>query len=180
MANGTDEKRGSQRKISRDEWDNITNRYEMGESLARIGREYNCTAPAIRYIIQKHRASVRGDGTGERSTRVPVAESGFSALPPPEVNVQRPIQPNEPADPDKVSGHSFDTECLRMVILEFSEFLVASDAVVVEGTPEAFDRLRERTDSLLRLAARVRIEVERSSAGATQARDEHKIAKSSR
>jgi hypothetical protein len=45
--------------------------------------------------------------------------------------------------------------------LHVSAFLVAFDGIVAAQTPEAFDRLREAADHLLRATARVRIELER-------------------
>ena len=36
----------SPRKIPRTEWEAIAARYDAGESLAKIGRDYKCTAPA--------------------------------------------------------------------------------------------------------------------------------------
>src|SRR5215831_17175539 len=56
-------------KISRTEWPNIIARYGNGETIAQIGRDYGCTAPAIRYIIkrsgrlktERERNSITGD-----------------------------------------------------------------------------------------------------------------------
>lgn len=152
----------------------------MGESLARIAREYQCTAPAIRYIIQKNRESLQSDGTEAELSESQAAEGGGPVLLPTEVASPLHLRPGRPSNPEKAVRGSFDSDCLRMVILEFSEFLVASDAVTAEGTAEAFDRLRERTDSLLRLAARVRIEVERSRVGGRPRSDERKAARSGR
>jgi len=45
-------------KIPREEWPKIAARFHNGETLTEIGRSYNCTAPAIRYIVA--RTSTRG------------------------------------------------------------------------------------------------------------------------
>ena len=44
-------------KIRHEEWPNIVARYKAGETLTEIARSYHCTAPAIRYIV--NRSSVR-------------------------------------------------------------------------------------------------------------------------
>ena len=41
------------RKIARQEWAAIKLRHATGESLASIARTYQCTAPAIRYIVRQ-------------------------------------------------------------------------------------------------------------------------------
>ena len=41
------------RKIGRQEWATIKSRHATGESLARIARAYQCTAPAIRCIVRQ-------------------------------------------------------------------------------------------------------------------------------
>jgi hypothetical protein len=40
-----------------------SSKYADGESIAQIGREYGCTAPAIRYII-KRAEMLKGEGEG--------------------------------------------------------------------------------------------------------------------
>src|SRR5258707_15450560 len=50
-------------KIPRNEWPRIISKYADGESIAQIGREYGCTAPAIRYII-KRAEMLKGEGEG--------------------------------------------------------------------------------------------------------------------
>jgi hypothetical protein len=45
--------------------------------------------------------------------------------------------------------------------MEVSSFLVALDDVTLHSSAEMFDRLREATDRLLRVAARVRVAIER-------------------
>jgi hypothetical protein len=180
MANDAGEKMGPQRKISRDEWDRITSRHATGESLARIAHDYQCTAPAIRYIIQKNRKTLQNNGTAAEPPQIRDTPGGTPVLLPAEVDSPLHLRPPPQPNLEKIVRGSFNADCLRMVILEFSEFLVASDAVTAEGTAEAFDRLRERTDSLLRLAARVRIEVERFRVGGGARSDERKTARSGR
>src|SRR5947207_7662977 len=40
-------------KIRREEWPKIAERFRKGETLTEIARSYQCTAPAIRYIIAR-------------------------------------------------------------------------------------------------------------------------------
>src|SRR6266700_2550050 len=40
-------------KIPHGEWPQILAKYAGGETIAQIGRDYGCTAPAIRYIIRR-------------------------------------------------------------------------------------------------------------------------------
>src|SRR5215831_19200822 len=54
-------------KIAHAEWPAIVGRYAGGESMASIARSYGCTAPAIRYIVNRGtvRASEGEGGTPE-------------------------------------------------------------------------------------------------------------------
>jgi hypothetical protein len=160
----------SPRKIPRTEWEAIAARHDAGESLAKIGRDYKCTAPAIRYILHQRiraaggledmadlarRPSQRGDnGTIERenSSQETIAES-------------RPTVPLRGTDPALAANgldiSGFDAALRDRVTVEVSVFLVAFETVMAKPTAEDFDRLRDATDSLMRAAARVRIELER-------------------
>src|SRR5260370_25884196 len=76
-------------KIPHGEWPQILAKYAGGETIAQIGRDYGCTAPAIRYIIR--RSGKLKDGAGEdsppsrrkvlqpRPTRPPASPSGGAA-----------------------------------------------------------------------------------------------------
>src|SRR5208283_2651127 len=43
-------------KIPQNDWPSIIARYEAGETLASIARTYDCSAPAISYIVSRSRA----------------------------------------------------------------------------------------------------------------------------
>src|SRR5215469_13556071 len=43
-------------KIPQEDWPLITKRYEAGETLAAIARTYDCSPPAISYILSRSRA----------------------------------------------------------------------------------------------------------------------------
>src|SRR4051812_48989301 len=49
-------------KIPQQDWPSIIKRYEAGETLASIARTYDCSAPAISYIVSRSRAR---EGTAE-------------------------------------------------------------------------------------------------------------------
>ena len=136
-----------QRKIPREAWKTIMTRHRTGESLASIARAYECTAPAIGYIVRQGRKS--GD---------PVATP-----PVPRAAGRRPRRTSAPGPirPGPLPSAGFDLALREAMTLEISSFLVAFDAVVTAGGAEAFDRLRGATDHLLRPTARVRIALER-------------------
>lgn len=154
-----------QRKISRDEWAAISARHAQGESLASIGRAYDCTAPAIRYILRQ--AGKPGPADTNDQAAAEAARFGHHA------------GDELAADPSRAQGRRggtrskaksasgtgqrarFDPGLREAITLEISAFLVTFDAVMDDGTPAAFDRLRDATDRLMRAAARVRIELER-------------------
>jgi hypothetical protein len=55
-------------KIPQQDWPSIIKRYESGETLASIARTYNCSPPAISYILSRSRAV---DSTEERGNESP-------------------------------------------------------------------------------------------------------------
>src|SRR5262244_1236354 len=72
------EKSSKRGKIPQQDWPAIIKRYEAGETLASIARTYDCSPPAISYIVSRTRA--RGavpdaDGQPAPSTAPAVAES---------------------------------------------------------------------------------------------------------
>src|SRR6476620_5640186 len=50
------EKSSKRGKIPQQDWPAIIKRYEAGETLASIARTYDCSAPAISYIVSRSRA----------------------------------------------------------------------------------------------------------------------------
>ncbi|MDR3531272.1 MAG: hypothetical protein P4L90_12070 [Rhodopila sp.] len=160
-------------KISRAEWPAIGARHAGGESLASIARDYRCTAPAIRYIVKTERRR-GGAGYAEAQQENP-APAGQAAFLKPRMNIPSTLRTEDigalvdtytptnpvlgPSGGAKTGG--FDVSLREAMTLEISGFLVAFDAVVAEATPEAFNRLREAADRLLRATARIRIELER-------------------
>src|SRR5277367_6501836 len=50
------EKSSKRGKIPQQDWPSIITRYESGETLASIARTYDCSPPAISYIVSRTRA----------------------------------------------------------------------------------------------------------------------------
>src|SRR3954451_22520974 len=62
------EKSHKRGKIPQSDWPLIMGRYEAGETLASIARTYDCSPPAISYVVSKSRAR---QPSPERSTAGP-------------------------------------------------------------------------------------------------------------
>src|SRR5437868_1798517 len=59
------EKSSKRGKIPQQDWPSIIDRYKGGETLASIARTYDCSPPAISYIVSRSRAR---DATAEGPT----------------------------------------------------------------------------------------------------------------
>jgi hypothetical protein len=148
-------------KIPRSEWPNILARYGKGETIAQIGRDYNCTAPAIRYIIKRsgrlktaadrERTAVTGD-TWRQQAAARRRELSTSV----QANAHIAVVPSE-----RAAEHVLGLELRQRVSGDVASFLVALDQVVLDGSLESVSNLQEATDRLMRSAARTRLELER-------------------
>src|SRR5690349_4138443 len=58
------EKSSKRGKIPQQDWPSIIKRYEAGETLASIARTYDCSPPAISYVLSRSRGR---DATAERT-----------------------------------------------------------------------------------------------------------------
>lgn len=135
-------------KISREEWPAILARSLEGESLASIARRYNCTAPAIRYIVRRA-ASQRMDHPG--APGVAKLSSTAGARPASDragAARHAPVAPLDPAVRDRVTS-------------DIASFLVALEAAGADPSMRNLDEVRSATDRLMRAAARTRLELER-------------------
>jgi hypothetical protein len=132
-------------KIAHGEWPKIVSRYSSGETIASIGREYGCTAPAIRYIIKR---SGMLKAAGDRR---PAATKTAS-----------PVALSRERGGD---GDVLGAKLRKRVSSDLATFLVALDHVVAEGSIENLANLQDATDFLMRSVARTRMEVERLLAG---------------
>src|SRR5690349_1924573 len=62
-------------KIPQQDWPSIIKRYEAGETLASIARTYDCSPPAISYILSRSRArDASAEGTEQSLIESPEPE----------------------------------------------------------------------------------------------------------
>ena len=167
-------------KIPHSEWSTIQARYSAGESFASIARDYGCTGPAIRYIV--NRMPIPSDSVG---ADVAVAEAG-SLVAMPEAG-ERPDAPGARGEADMVrrrrpKGHAMiqenrpaaqpasgapggvNAELLERVSSTVASFLAIFDLYLNDPSTEFEEQLLDATDRLMRVAARTRIELERARA----------------
>ena len=70
------EKSSKRGKIPQHDWPSIISRYESGETLASIARTYDCSPPAISYIVSRSRArGMAGEESTPKTGVVPAANS---------------------------------------------------------------------------------------------------------
>lgn len=151
-------KRREKGKIPHQEWPAIRARYAAGESLASIAREYGCTGPAIRYIVNR---PVESDGPvpAAADTAEPVRRSTSAAGDAP-ASTRPELLGHQPDDAPGASA--IDPELRWRVSSEIASFLAVFDSYLTESSPESYDELLGATDRLMRVAARTRIELERA------------------
>ena len=136
-------------KIRREEWPNIAERFRKGESLAEIARSYECTAPAIRYIIRRaDRDETRRDN--DSSAVAPVRAEGGRAT-------AQVVSVESRA----LAGRRSGGEIWDRISSDIASFLAGLDAVSVNASDENYEALLHATDRLLRASARTRLEIER-------------------
>jgi hypothetical protein len=157
-------------KISHTEWPKILAKYNGGETIAQIGRDYGCTAPAIRYIIKrsgKLKGGVDGErvstvskgASSERVSRIEAMEAGGSLRPP----GSRQLVIGRAAG--AIGKHVLGSELRRRVSSDVASFLVALDQAVIDGSADSIANLQDATDRLMRSTARTRLELERLLSG---------------
>src|SRR4051794_15915761 len=66
------EKSSKRGKIPQSDWPLIMARYEAGETLSSIARTYDCSPPAISYVVSRSRARQPG---GETPRPIPTGET---------------------------------------------------------------------------------------------------------
>jgi hypothetical protein len=142
-------------KVEKDRWPEISARYAGGESLASIARDFNCTAPAIRYIVG------RQNGAQPSKRRRPdMVARGQSASAPP------PVEPRyEFGHGDARGGlrHGLVPDNVRArVTNDIAQFLVALEDDSAGASAEQVEVMREATDAVLRSVARVLIYLNRA------------------
>jgi hypothetical protein len=139
-------------KIHRDEWPKIFERFKNGETLAAIARSYECTAPAIRYIIARTRSLRRGDV--DLAASRPSGRDSQRSEP-----VGRRDRKRSPLP--QTSSNFASNEIWRRVNTDIATFLAAMDDVVQTDSESAYEDLLGATDRLLWASARTRLELEK-------------------
>jgi hypothetical protein len=149
-------------KIPHSEWPAILARYSGGETIAQIGRDYGCTAPAIRYIIKRN--GMLKDQSGRARAAVVggrVRASGPASARDPGVRGQAASAPLAAVPSERPAGNIvLEPELRQRVSGDIASFLVALDHVVLEGSLASVADLQEATDRLMRSIARTRLELE--------------------
>lgn len=139
-------------KIPHAEWPKIAQRFSDGESLSAIARYYQCTAPAIRYIVRRAGSGGRSSGVGgdpatHRSGGTPrPSRSGKTYAVRPQAETGTPIA----------------STIWSRVNSDITNFLAAVDALFTADTEQNRSALLGATDQLLRASARTRMELERT------------------
>src|SRR5436853_6012291 len=100
------EKSSKRGKIPQSDWPLIMTRYEAGETLASIARTYDCSPPAISYVVSRSRARPNGaaamppaaSATEPQLVKAPVVEAvGTGIGKPPSVTAPAATEPAEQA-----------------------------------------------------------------------------------
>jgi transposase-like protein len=90
------EKSGKRGKIPQSDWPLIMIRYEQGETLSSIARTYDCSPPAISYIVNRSREKPTGEPAAPSTAEpqlVKTSSNGAAA------DGSVPVEPTEPAPP---------------------------------------------------------------------------------
>jgi len=163
-------------KVPRTDWTAILARHDRGETLAQIGADYGCTAPAISYIVKRakaERAARQEDAAPSGRENIlrekPVARHGGGPRGrlAPKADVVRADRSQAPS----AAGGTrrwFDSELHQKISDDIASFLVAFDCAINSGTEENCEILLEASERLMRAAARTRIELARLRAAGTE------------
>jgi hypothetical protein len=148
-------------KIPREEWPKIAARFRGGETLTEIARSYDCTAPAIRYIVG--RTPTRGvkgksmvvDKPEKVSVFVPSSEPRRAA----QAAALHPLETSK----GRVAASSVSEtrDIWGRVNTDIATFLAAMDSLVSDDSDANYEAVLAATDRLLWASARTRLEVER-------------------
>ena len=131
-------------KILREEWPKIAARFHNGETLTEIGRSYNCTAPAIRYIVA--RTSTRG-AKAKKMGRDKLEKIAV-------------IASAEYRRSTRIGGFA-PRDLWGRVNTDIATFLAGIDSLASDDSDANYEALLEAADRLLWASARTRLELER-------------------
>jgi hypothetical protein len=144
-------------KIPHGEWPQILAKYAGGDTIARIAREYACTAPAIRYIIRR---SGRLEDKSGRKSLARTSSSGASSRGSRAASAEALSRLAMSGDYGTTASQ-LGPELLTRVTGDVVSFFAALDHAVLERSLESLGILQDAIDALMRSAARTRIELGR-------------------
>lgn len=146
-------------KIPKEEWPKIAARFRNGESFTQIARSYQCTAPAIRYIVGRT-PTREGRSKREREPQGKVAKLASLA------RARRSTGGPDDTQGKGTRGGSAATaagqEIWGRINLDIATFLAAIEALSSDDSDENYRTLLEATDRLLWGTARTRLHLERA------------------
>jgi hypothetical protein len=145
-------------KIPHGEWPQILAKYAGGETIAQIGREYGCTAPAIRYIIR--RSGRLEGGSGREDLRPRTSSRGAPGHGSRAGSAEALSRLTAPAG-YRTTASLLGPQLLTRVTGDVVSFFAALDHAVLESSLESRGVLQDAIDALMRSAARTRIELGR-------------------
>src|SRR5260370_26914384 len=124
-------------KIPHGEWPQILAKYAGGETIAQIGRDYGCTAPAIRYIIRRS-GRLKGGGDDGRSSGLKVLQPQPSrpSTSPSGSAARRASSHRARAGGGGTSASALGPQLVTRVTGDTVSFLAPLDHAVLEGTTE--------------------------------------------
>ena len=89
------EKSGKRGKIPQSDWPLIMARYEGGETLSSIARTYDCSPPAISYIVSRSKAKPAGEVSAQPAPEAHLLKSAASSA----TNGSATVEPTPPPVP---------------------------------------------------------------------------------
>ena len=106
------EKSSKRGKIPQHDWPSIISRYESGETLASIARTYDCSPPAISYIVSRTRArDTAAEVTAPKAEAAASEQQTFKAgvlTVPPDIAGNILTHSSDPPGGDKASARHLD------------------------------------------------------------------------
>lgn len=148
-------------KIPKKEWPKIAARYRSGDTFTEIARSYHCTAPAIRYIVNRVpnreiRKAVERDTQNKIALLAPLVDArrlGRSYKKETRVLGRYP-RSNFASEPSV-------KEVWDRINIDISTFLAAVESLSMDSSEDNYQSLLDATDRLLWGSARTRLELER-------------------
>src|SRR5438552_13575073 len=137
-------------KVPRHEWPAIVRRHEAGESFAVISRDYGCSAPAIRYIVNRFDHLPATGQTGSAAVARTVSDDA-TAEPSPDLDTDGlPLAPDASGrsslDFAAAPGESEALMAEQRATSDIASILDALEAALIERSSEHLEPLLAATD----------------------------------